>query len=203
MSYYIAHSGTKGMKWGVRKYQNEDGTLTAAGKERYRNMMPTSARASQQKAAQNNKNPNRKSGQTEYDRLAFSVGLNGSGANNDYILDRAINTAQENFKKDTNGMSREEMVDYIDHKYANDKTDYGQNIADQLRQTRHAMLQVYDSDKQQRQQAFDKSMKDQKSKGFVSGMPTSAITAKKKAEYESLVKSKIPASAWNQRVKRP
>lgn len=29
------HWGIKGMKWGVRRYQNEDGTLTAAGKHRY------------------------------------------------------------------------------------------------------------------------------------------------------------------------
>ena len=27
--------GIKGMKWGVRRYQNPDGTLTAAGRERY------------------------------------------------------------------------------------------------------------------------------------------------------------------------
>lgn len=32
---YLAHHGIKGMKWGVRRYQNEDGTLTAAGKARY------------------------------------------------------------------------------------------------------------------------------------------------------------------------
>lgn len=31
----IMHSGTKGMKWGVRRYQNKDGTLTEAGKKRY------------------------------------------------------------------------------------------------------------------------------------------------------------------------
>ena len=31
----IEHSGIKGMKWGVRRFQNEDGSLTAAGKERY------------------------------------------------------------------------------------------------------------------------------------------------------------------------
>lgn len=31
----ITHSGTKGMKWGVRRYQNKDGTLTEAGKKRY------------------------------------------------------------------------------------------------------------------------------------------------------------------------
>ena len=33
---YLMHHGVKGMKWGVRRYQNEDGTLTTAGKSRYR-----------------------------------------------------------------------------------------------------------------------------------------------------------------------
>lgn len=32
---YLVHHGIKGQKWGVRKYQNEDGTYTAAGRERY------------------------------------------------------------------------------------------------------------------------------------------------------------------------
>lgn len=32
---YIQHTGIKGMKWGQRRYQNPDGTLTAAGKIRY------------------------------------------------------------------------------------------------------------------------------------------------------------------------
>ena len=32
---YIEHHGIKGMKWGVRRYQNPDGSLTAAGKKRY------------------------------------------------------------------------------------------------------------------------------------------------------------------------
>lgn len=47
MNYYIVdgrwysseelyHWGVKGMKWGVRRYQNEDGTLTPAGKKRLR-----------------------------------------------------------------------------------------------------------------------------------------------------------------------
>ncbi len=33
----LRHWGIKGMKWGVRRYQNADGTLTAAGKKRYSN----------------------------------------------------------------------------------------------------------------------------------------------------------------------
>lgn len=33
--YELYHHGVKGMKWGVRRYQNSDGTLTNAGKKRY------------------------------------------------------------------------------------------------------------------------------------------------------------------------
>lgn len=32
---YLQHFGIKGMKWGVRRYQNPDGTFTKAGKARY------------------------------------------------------------------------------------------------------------------------------------------------------------------------
>ena len=31
---YLMHHGVKGMKWGVRRYQNADGTLTDTGKKR-------------------------------------------------------------------------------------------------------------------------------------------------------------------------
>lgn len=34
-SDYLAHSGTKGMRWGQRRYQNYDGSLTPEGRKRY------------------------------------------------------------------------------------------------------------------------------------------------------------------------
>lgn len=38
---YLVHYGIFGQKWGVRRYQNEDGTLTEEGKQRY-NQKPES-----------------------------------------------------------------------------------------------------------------------------------------------------------------
>jgi len=31
----LSHHGTKGMRWGIRRYQNKDGSLTNAGRKRY------------------------------------------------------------------------------------------------------------------------------------------------------------------------
>ena len=35
-SNYLVHYGIFGQKWGIRRFQNSDGTLTAEGKSRYR-----------------------------------------------------------------------------------------------------------------------------------------------------------------------
>lgn len=36
---YISHHGIKGQKWGVRRWRNEDGTLTEAGKRKYEKLL--------------------------------------------------------------------------------------------------------------------------------------------------------------------
>ena len=35
MNNNLQHHGIKGQKWGVRRFQNKDGSLTAKGKQRY------------------------------------------------------------------------------------------------------------------------------------------------------------------------
>lgn len=43
--HYLKHYGVKGMKWGVRQYQNEDGTLTDEGKKHYADLVVSASKS--------------------------------------------------------------------------------------------------------------------------------------------------------------
>ena len=49
---YLEHHGVKGMKWGVRRYQRKDGSLTVMGKVRYRTDKEFKTSVNRQRAAE-------------------------------------------------------------------------------------------------------------------------------------------------------
>lgn len=50
MANELAHWGIKGMRWGIRRYQNKDGSLTKAGRKRYKDSDQEEETVEQKKA---------------------------------------------------------------------------------------------------------------------------------------------------------
>lgn len=49
MDYELYHHGILGMHWGIRRYQNKDGSLTAAGRKRYEKLKENTRESYQNK----------------------------------------------------------------------------------------------------------------------------------------------------------
>lgn len=66
---YLQHHGTKGMKWGVRRYQNKDGSLTPAGKKHYAKESEKLKAEEQKLKAEQKVLANKKKTQAKFDKL--------------------------------------------------------------------------------------------------------------------------------------
>ena len=105
---YLAHHGIKGQRWGVRRYQNPDGSLTAAGKRRIETMNPDKLRNELHKDIR--KTRSKQSGWAEQWGWNTTIGKNSRKATNKYINDEKEYTKKN---KDTYRMLEQIDEDYI------------------------------------------------------------------------------------------
>lgn len=66
---YLIHHGTKGMKWGVRLYQNKDGSLTPLGQKRYNKEVESLKKEKAKVKAEEKVLANKKKTQAKFDKL--------------------------------------------------------------------------------------------------------------------------------------
>lgn len=122
MQNSLSHYGTKGMRWGVRKYQNPDGSLTAAGRKRYGSSSDLSSKtdAEMQEAVKrkNLENAYRQATKGDDDRLEKSkrlIDASKSEAEALTNLERRVpNRKRKNM--DLSNMTDKEMRDAINRK---------------------------------------------------------------------------------------
>lgn len=107
---YLCHHGTKGQKWGVRRYQNPDGSLTDEGRRRY-------GRSERSYRDENGKltKVGKKKLKTTQSNLR---GLEDKIAKSQYAYDKQSKIVDKNLKK----MSKGKIVDdFAEQEYVRDK----------------------------------------------------------------------------------
>ena len=116
---FLMHHGIKGMKWGVRRYQNEDGTLTEEGKKKYGQTTDVAKTLS-----------------NAYDDYLLAEAGYGGGAQE--AIERATKSQKEQDKL-MSSMTKEEMDEVSDiiERMMNTDDDFG------------SMIIVYDRDKKE------------------------------------------------------
>lgn len=114
MENELYHHGVKGQKWGVRRYQNKDGSLTLAGKKRALKMQ------NQYTELSNNKKYHDKSGNLTYEGRKKALRMKEKYSEltgkqlKKYPSKSKPSTSSEPKRKSISEMSNEEIQDKID-----------------------------------------------------------------------------------------
>ena len=110
----LMHFGIKGMKWGVRRYQNKDGTLTPAGKKRYdRDIIENNARRKENRIQINGPDASRWT-REDLSRAKRSVDSTAGLVNNVRSLNQySMNKRRKKETLDLSNMTDKELRDRI------------------------------------------------------------------------------------------
>lgn len=111
----IVHSGVKGMRWGVRRYQNYDGSLTNAGRKRYGD-----------KGSLFSKTPSQKVAAAKAKAAKTSASNRQANTSSDEMpsVQSIIRKASvKDVKKISNSLSDKDLQDYIKRKQLENQLD--------------------------------------------------------------------------------
>lgn len=126
----LQHHGTKGMRWGIRRYQNKDGSLTPAGQKRYnKEVEKLKAETAKVKAAEKVA-ANRAKTQSKLDKLEAKKheleerkkALKGKGDNDaDKAPEETVEQRRERVLKSTNPKEVYENRDVLTYNELNER----------------------------------------------------------------------------------
>ena len=109
----LLHYGIKGMKWGVRRYQNKDGTLTAAGEKRYdRDKRENAAKKKENRIDLSEPDPKRWA-KEDLERTTRTVDSSSDLLKEMRKLEQGTASKPTQKRMDLSGMSDKEMRDKI------------------------------------------------------------------------------------------
>lgn len=105
----LKHSGVKGMRWGFRRYQNKDGSLTAAGRKRYGSSKEEAmkARAKAKAKAEKAKAKEAKKAEKDADKATKKIMRKSAKDMTDEELSKAI--ARAKLEQEYNRMHPEQV----------------------------------------------------------------------------------------------
>lgn len=122
MEYELYHYGVKGQKWGIRRYQNKDGSLTSAGKKRVAEY--TSESKAHVSAIKESKT---RLGKNYHNRLAYKNDLKAGKlkAKEESRNDGAVKKISNLYSHGASARTQNARADYYNRKSQYTKTSFG------------------------------------------------------------------------------